>query len=673
MEALCFLRGKKIIIFGVLIASILFIGQINSTLGITLAVDQKNDVQLFENGIFQRKGNYRDEIDILGITFVGVTVTLYLEGNPIIDDGNHNYRVEIYWQKNAGLVNSTIIEVGQIGGLPFEDTITYNLVNETGAPIQYHPMVVENTTVVGTNTLSWDINFNYLTDPANPVQVNATSNYLEMNAEGAFLYEDLSSSDAVPPIFSTQNLLPLLGTLLVVGFAGYTLGSIIVYYLTTNIRSKEKNAIFMGLTTFALAIVVHWLFWVTPWQILWDSIVYILAAIFGFIWANRGIMKLQFEQPLPEGLPIETEEEKTAVVILAKGEAEDYTPLPLIRDYHEFKKAGIPQKSKILQPFEFFKMKQKYKELFSTQENLTSEDIAVNIARDPYKKEFKKLMEELKESFLDVDIYQEAYVNDWPTINQSLLRVISLGANNITILNLLPVESFEYQLAMDELKKIDFSDSGITIKITDFLISSEKLVDYFVKKIESAAPEGKDNNNIGILLVANGQPQQLDERYNILEEINRFNNEIIQKITKLGFNERLIENAWIDYRSPDVIEGLKNLLETNTKTIITVATTTPISCIDSLVNIEKHSQEFAEKHDVEIINLGAWDADEEIVKIYLSQITSAQELNLEEFGKDAIIVMQNTKYGAELATSASAEQKEQSNEKEDSDKEAKNK
>lgn len=646
------MQRKKVLLVSGIIAALLFMIQIGLVAGITLMIDPSNDVQLYEDAVYKKKGNYQDEIDIIGITFVGVKVNLYLEGTPIIDDGKHFYQVNIYW--NTGTyVNSTVIKVGGVLGQGYEDTVTTTLVNATGHSIESHPLsypfVFENTTTVSTNKLTWALYINDLTNPANPVTVNATSHYKSVTGEGTIEYKDVASSDAALPIFSTANLLPLVGTILVSGFAGYTLGSITVYYLTTNIRAKEKNALFMCATTLLLTVVVNALFWVTPWQILWNAIIYLIVAVFGFIWANRGIMNIDFQSPLPDGLPIESEEKKTAVIILAKGESEEYTPIPMIRRFRAKAETGVPQKHILLQPFEFFKVKSKYKKIGGAQDELSAEEIRGNVGGNPYKKIMKNVVKKIEGSFLDIDEYQEAYVDDYPTITQALLRAISIGASKITILNLFMADSFEYQLAIDEMKRIDFSQIGVAIKQTDFLAKSDDIQSYIVAKVKEAVPGNLIKDKVGIILIADGQPTQWDEKYPLTEEENNFVAGIKGKLRKAGFNEQLIVNAWIEERDPTLIDAFNDLNESKCITIITVPVTAPIDCLDSLVEITQALEKQAIAADIELISVGAWNDDEEIIKAYLGLITSAKEMPLEELGQDASIVLQSTNVGAKLS------------------------
>ena len=153
----------------------------------------------------------------------------------------------------------------------------------------------------------------------------------------------------------------IIGTLLVYGFAGYTFGSIMVYFLTTNYKSKERSSIFMAILTMGLAVVVLFIFKIENipiyYVILWNVAFFILAAIFGYIWATRGIMNLNFDSQLPEGLPIESDEDCSAVIILTDGESEEYSPLPIIRRFKEEKATGVPTKGKLTQPFRLYKEK----------------------------------------------------------------------------------------------------------------------------------------------------------------------------------------------------------------------------------------------------------------------------------------------------------------------------
>ncbi|HUU79443.1 MAG TPA: hypothetical protein VMX55_13940 [candidate division Zixibacteria bacterium] len=649
------MHKKRILLLTSLITITLIIVQFGLTSSVVFLTDKNNDVQFIENSVLKKTGDYQNEVDILSISFVGANLTLNLEGNPIIDDGNHYYKIGIYWDINSDYVNSTIISVGALPGESYSDTITKSIVNSSGISYETYPTTIVNSTVVGSNKLSWNLNINNLTHPETPSVVNATAIYREVTAEGTVEYKDIASTAIAPALFSTQNLLPLLGTILVCGFAGYTLGSILVYFLTTNIRSKEKNAIFMGAATFALAIIVNWLFWVSPWQILWNSILYVLVVFFGYFWANRGIMRLKFESPLPDGLPIETDEDMKSVVILSKGEGEYYNPLPLIRKFNLNKETGVAQKHYLLQPFEFSKIKRKYNQILKSQKELSSEDILSNEGKNPYKKILRSIKKKMEESILAIDHYQEAYVDDWPTINQALLRAISLGSKEITILNLFASESFEYHLAVREMKRIDFSKIGITIKQTEFLGKSKEIQDYLIKKITDAIPKDSIKEKIGVLLIADGQAKEWDELYQSVKEEDEFRENIKKKLVKSGFNEKLIEFGWINKRSPSIADAFNSLLEGNCNRIIYVTATTPIDCVDTLVDIPNTLNSLAKKHDIELMPISAWNDDDEIIKIYLRLITNAKELPLDSLGKEAEIILQSTKVGAKLASTQEEE------------------
>ena len=642
------MQKKRFFLVATLMTTILLLIQIGLTTSVVFLNDDNNDVQFIEDSVLQKSGNYHDEIDILGIDFTGINLTLNLEADPIIDDGKHLYEINIYWGIDGNKINSTVISVGSLPGDSFADEITTNIVNASGDELSSYPMVDVNTTTIGSKKLSWNLFINDISNPEAPAVVNATATFRNITADGTVEYKDFASTQAVPGIFSTANLLPLLGTVLVCGFAGYTLGSIIVYFLTTNIKAKEKNAIFMGFATFALAIIVNWLFWVTPWQILWNSIIYLIVVVFGFLWANRGIMKLQFESPLPDGLPIETDEEMKAVIILSKGEGEYYNPLPLIRKYHMNKETGVAQSSYLLQPFEFYNIKRKYNQIIK-QQDLSSEDIKENIGKNPYKKIIRNIKKKMEESIIAIDYYQEAYVDDWPTINQALLRTISLGAKEITILNLLCSDNFDAYLAEKEMKRIDFSKIGITIKQSDFLCQSKDIQNYIVKKITAALPENTPKENIGILLIANGQPEEWDDLYETTKEEESFMEDIKKLLIKEGFQEKLIESGWLNRNTSTIEEALNNLIESNCSRIIYVSTTSPVDCVDTIVDIPNRLGKIAGKKDIELIPVNSWNDDEEIVKIYLRLITNAQALPLESLGENAEIVLQSTKVGAKLS------------------------
>ncbi|NHJ33057.1 MAG: hypothetical protein FK732_09345, partial [Asgard group archaeon] len=476
------------------------------------------------------------------------------------------------------------------------------------------------------------------------------------NATSDFLYVDTfltgEGPTTTPPsglVFDFNTILSILGTLLVSGFAGYTMGSISVYFLTTNIRSKQNNTIFMAVFVLGLAILVNVWFWITPWQILWNIGVLFLAIAFGYMWATRGIMNLKFDSPLPENLPIDTDEDRSALIVLSKGEAEEYNPLALVRRYYKQAETDVPQKSKFAQPFEFFKVKRKYRHIIKSQSELTKDDIKLNEPKNPYRKISQKIVEKLESSFLTFNMYQEAFVNDWPTINQALLSMISRGANKITILNLFMAENFEYEIAIDEMKRIDYSEIGITISQTEFLSSSDSIQEVIVKRIMSVMPTKKEQSSIGILLIADGQPEEWDKLYPITEHEDIFRKGIAKKLEAQGISKDKIQFAWIQERTPGIHDGYQELLKKGCSKIVHVAATTPIDCVDSLYDIPKSLEKQAKDDDVELIPINAWNDDAEIISSYLGVITAAKEMPLAELGENAEIVLQSTKVGATLA------------------------
>lgn len=657
MQGVLDLSKRKIFLIFSIIAFALLISQVNMAQGLLFLEDSVDDVQKFVDGTFSEKGNFQNEVDIVNLSITGVTLTLTLQANPIISDQNHLYEVIIVWDNSSSYQNKTEITVGSLNGNVAVDLINHTVLNGTGDVLPTQPAPIYNSTTVQNNKLVWEMNVCICADMGNPVYVNATAQYTATNITSDFLYVDTyltGEGPTTPPppgiVFNFNTILSILGTLLVSGFAGYTMGSISVYFLTTNIKSKQNNTIFMAIFVLGLAILVNVWFWITPWQILWNIGVLAIAIAFGYMWATRGIMNLKFDSPLPENLPIDTEEDRSALIVLSKGEAEEYNPLALVRKYYKQAETGVPQKGKLAQPLEFFKVKRKYRSIIKGQSDLTIEDIKVNEPKNPYRKITGNLVEKLESSFLTFNMYQEAFVNDWPTINQALLSMISRGANKITILNLFLAESFEYDMALEEMKRIDYSEIGITISQTEFLSNSDIIQDIVAKKIKAALQTYQDLSSVGILLVAEGQPEEWDALYPITEQEDVFRRGIAKKLVKLGISEEKIKLAWIQDRSPIIEESYQDLVKKGCRTIVHVATTTPIDCVDSLYDIPKALENQAKADSIDLIPINAWNDDVEIINSYLNLITAAKEMPLAELGENAEIVLQSTKVGATLAS-----------------------
>ncbi|MEA2069752.1 MAG: hypothetical protein U9O98_00525 [Asgard group archaeon] len=471
--------------------------------------------------------------------------------------------------------------------------------------------------------------------------------------------------------FDTQAIISIVGTLVVCAFSGYTLGSIIVYFLTTNIKSKERNAIFMALATVALAVIVNWLFWIDPLQIAWNSGMFILAIIVGFVFGTRSIIKLKFESPLPEGLPLQTEEDKSAIILLTEGVPEEYNPLPYIREYRKKKETDVEQKAFLLQPFEFFKIKRKYAILEKNQKEIPKieqEQLTEEKKREiPHKNIVKTMITKLEKSFLDFDMYQEAFVNDWPTINQAILRVLSLGATRITILNTIFGQGFKYDLFLNEFKRIDYSDLDIAIKETPQLAESEKLIDIYINQINSNFASDEQKDSIGILLLGEGQPPEWDSQYRKNTQENNFLNNLKQELVKKGFNEDYIQISWLKYGQPTFKNGI-DILSKKCLKIFCLSPTYLIENLETIYDIPTLIHNI-KTEEVEIEQIPPLNADDEIIKLYLNLITSAETMPLDLLGDNAKLVLQATKDIASLEdvseiTEETKEDEEKENEEE---------
>jgi protoheme ferro-lyase len=464
---------------------------------------------------------------------------------------------------------------------------------------------------------------------------------------------------AIP--LDSNTIIRLVGTILICAFSGYTLGSIIVYFLTTNYRSKERNAIIMGVVSIALAVVVNVIFWVSYWQILWNVGVFLVGTFAGYFMANRSIMNLFFEAPLPEGLPIETDEEKSAVIILCKGEGEDYNPLPYIRNYRKNKELGIKQKGLLAQPFKLYRERKKFRQVMKQIETLKSEDIVENEPKNPYKNHVEAVIDKLEESFLKVDFYQEAFVNHWPTLSQALLRMISLGSNTVTILPLFIDDCYLFEVAKKDMTKIDFTELDISIKQADFLGSDLELSKIIAAKIEEKVPESMTKDQIGVILIADGRPEQYDAEYPLFSSKQSLMESTHKQLLTAGFEVKYIRKAWLQYRTPTLEEAIIDLQELGRKTIITVATTMPIDDINTLYEIPSVLKKF---DNIDFHQVKGWNDDDKIVDYYLKLITNAKELDLVELAKDSEITIMSTQVGAQI-TSKEPEKTDQEEEQEE--------
>ncbi|MHA1237354.1 MAG: hypothetical protein ACTSQ9_06835, partial [Candidatus Hodarchaeales archaeon] len=205
-------------------------------------------------------------------------------------------------------------------------------------------------------------------------------------------------------------------------------------------------------------------------------------------------------------------------------------------------------------------------------------------------------------------------------------------------------ESFEYHLALEEMNKIDYSNIGITVTQTEFLGQNDKIQDAVAKQIAEVIPSSSDLLDVGVILVSEGQPEEWDELFPTTKQEDLYRTGIKKKLLKSKkLQKDNVVNAWIEDRSPTMQEAFESLVNNGCKTIIHVAASAPIDCVNSLYDIPVTLAELAEGTDVILIPVKAWNDKSEIVKLYLGMITNAKSLPLKEMGKDADITLQSTR------------------------------
>ncbi|MHA1187736.1 MAG: ferrochelatase [Candidatus Heimdallarchaeota archaeon] len=215
---------------------------------------------------------------------------------------------------------------------------------------------------------------------------------------------------------------------------------------------------------------------------------------------------------------------------------------------------------------------------------------------------------------------------------------------------------FEYDLMLREIKKIDYSEIGITVEQTTNFTEADEIHDLLATKIENVVESEFGKAAYGVILVCDGQPTEWDEKYSYPQDIDTYVKSLTKKLVARGFKEDAIEPAWLNYRSPDIELCFDSLMKKGYKKIIYVAATNPIDNIDSLYEIPTIMNKLAEKEGINLVSVKGWNDDDEFFKAYLGLIANAKALDLAELGRDAKIALQANKVGAALTSTEESEE-----------------
>lgn len=219
-----------------------------------------------------------------------------------------------------------------------------------------------------------------------------------------------------------------------------------------------------------------------------------------------------------------------------------------------------------------------------------------------------------------------SFIDDHPHPNEAAWQAVKDGANKIVLTHVFLTESSHTLEGEEMIEELNLERHGIEVCATYPLWNSETLIEMFLAQAEQVR-RNLPPNQVGILLVAHGQPPEWDKIFpkQTQQEID-FRLSIRDRLVRAGYPAENISLAWMEYREPTPQQGLRDLLQQNARLILVFSSSISAEGIHSAYEIPEMLSEVPLPEQVRMINLGAWN-DHPLV---LQAIAERIEVCLEE-------------------------------------------
>jgi protoheme ferro-lyase len=305
----------------------------------------------------------------------------------------------------------------------------------------------------------------------------------------------------------------------------------------------------------------------------------------------------------------------TAVIYFTHGEPRTYEGSfdAWKHAIHEMDESGVPFVPWPFRPFFFKKVRDEYFEVGGSFHNLIHE----------------RIMERLEAAYCQAGQtparFYMAYSDDVPTIDDAAVRAINAGASRIILLNVWMTDSDHSEQGPKRIEALHPEKYGVQLCVTDTLWESTRLMHMYVERA-CAASADTSRSDVGILLVAHGQPSSWDTLFpkQPVQE-NAFRLATKKLLVKEGFQEDRIVLACMEFRQPDIKSSVRNLLAAGVKKILVAPVNISAESIHSEHEIPSMVSSAGVPASVPVIHLGAWNDDQQVFDELLEQLESCRD------------------------------------------------
>lgn len=378
---------------------------------------------------------------------------------------------------------------------------------------------------------------------------------------------------------------------------GLLLGSAYIQYLVAHPLRMDIYLSFVFIAIFALIFICTRYF--SGGQRIGAIALALVAYAGGWYVMTDVILDREDSRPMPEltrekGDPGDGH---TAVIYLTHGEPPIYDPISWVNQMNEFDEQEIKFVPFMARPFFMKALRDSY----------------LKVGKSEHREKSRGMFEALEQEYrrtgdMDTKFYL-SFLDDNPRAGAAVTRALNDGASRIIVSEVFVTISSHTAEGEHQIREMEPEAYGVELKFTGPLWDSEYMYQMFVKRV-NASLGGSDKANVGVLLVAHGQPDEWDEIWPLQTEHEMlFGQRILDRMEADGFRRENIGKAWMSFKDPVPAVEVERIFANGVEKLFFFSYTIAAAGIHSQYDIPELVHEGDVPEDFPIINLGAWGND----------------------------------------------------------------
>jgi protoheme ferro-lyase len=343
----------------------------------------------------------------------------------------------------------------------------------------------------------------------------------------------------------------------------------------------------------------------------------VFAFILGYYIRAKQVLNVEDSRYVPELVRSKNDpgEGHTAVIYFTHGEPETYNPIGWINQFKEFDEQKIPFIPFPIRPIFLNILRKKY----------------LQVGKSDHRKMHHLMIKELERSFRkegdNKTKFYLSFLDDEPRPDAAVIQALNEGASNLVVCEVFVSISNHTAEGEKQIKDLNLQEFNIPIFFTSPLWDSKMLHKMFLEKA-NAVVKSEEKQDVGLLLVGHGQPDQWDEEFPTETEHEiRFREQIIDLFINDGYKSENLSLAWMEFKNPKPAEKIKEFIKNGVKKIVFFSAGISADSIHSQYDIPCLVHKCTIPKDIEVIDLGAWNNHPLAIKAFKERIDQYIKLN----------------------------------------------